>query len=154
MIRDYKELEVWKQSVALTTELYKFTAGFPPTERYGMTSQIRRAAASIPANIAEGWGRGSRGEYIQFLTVARGSLMELETHLIVSYNLQFLKSEELAMVLRPVKDIEKMLNRLIAVLRNGARGKGHAARVPNPETRVPDAEPLVPCPLSRVPRAA
>jgi four helix bundle protein len=117
VIQDYKELDVWKKSVALTTELYGLTSRFPDTERYGMSSQIRRAATSIAANIAEGWGRGSTGEYIQFLTVARGSLMELETHLIVACNLHFLKSDDLAAVLKPMKDIEKMLNRLIAVLR-------------------------------------
>lgn len=130
MIQNYKELVVWQQAVALTTELYKLTARFPDTERYGLTSQIRRATTSIAANIAEGWGRGSRGEYIQFLTVARGSLMELETHLIVACNLHFLKPEEFGSVAKPVKDIEKMLNRLIAVLRKnrstgqGVRGKG------------------------------
>jgi len=117
VVQNYKELDVWKKSVALITAVYKLTAGFPDTERYGLTSQIRRAATSIAANIAEGWGRGSRGEYIQFLTVARGSLMELETHLLVACNLDFLKLEDLNSVLPQLKDIEKMLNRLIAVLR-------------------------------------
>lgn len=152
MIRDYKELDVWRKSVALTTEIYRLTAGFPVTERFGMTSQIRRAATSIPANIAEGWGRGSRGEYIQFLTGARGSLMELEAHLIVSCNLQFLDSDKLALVLKPVKDIEKMLNRLIAVLRGGRRDTGHVARVSNPQSPVTGPEPRVPCPVSRLPK--
>ena len=62
-MRDYKELDVWKKAVLLTTDLYRLTSGFPDAERYGMISQIRRAAASVPANIAEGWGRGS-GENI------------------------------------------------------------------------------------------
>jgi four helix bundle protein len=117
VIQNYKELDVWKKAVGLTTELYKLTSGFPDTERYGLISQIRRATTSIAANIAEGWGRGSTGEYIQFLTVARGSLMELETHLIVACNLHFLESDELAVALKPVEDIAKMLNRLIAALR-------------------------------------
>lgn len=130
MIRDYKELDVWKKSVALTTELYKSTSRFPDAERYGLASQIRRAAASIAANIAEGWGRGSTGEYVQFLTVARGSLMELETHLIVAGNLSFLNSEELGGVLKSVQDIGKMLNRLIAVLRT--RTKASSTRGPGP----------------------
>ena len=78
-MNDYKELDVWKKSVALTTELYRLTAKFPDAERFGLTSQIRRATTSIAANIAEGWGRGSRREYTQFLTIARGSLLELET---------------------------------------------------------------------------
>ena len=122
MIQDYKELDVWRKSVALTTELYKLTSRFPDTERYGLTSQIRRATTSIAANIAEGWGRGSTGEYIQFLTVARGSLMELETHLIVACNLHFLNSDELGSVSEPVRDIGKMLNRLIGVLRTRQQG--------------------------------
>ena len=75
-IENYKDLDVWKRSVAVTTELYSLTSRFPVTERYGLASQIRRATTSIAANIAEGWGRGSTGEYIQFLTIARGSLME------------------------------------------------------------------------------
>jgi four helix bundle protein len=122
VIRDYKELDVWKKSVALTTELYKLTSRFPDTERYGLGSQIRRATTSIAANVAEGWGRGSTGEYIQFLTVARGSLMELETHLIVAFNLHFLNSDEFHGVLRPIQDIGKMLNRLIGVLRTRKMG--------------------------------
>ena len=117
MVQDYKDLDVWKKSIALTTELYKLTSRFPDTERYGLVSQIRRATTSIAANIAEGWGRGSTGEYIQFLTVARGSLLELETHLIVARNLQFLIPAEFSAVSKPVEDIGKMLNRLIGVLR-------------------------------------
>ncbi|MDR3675424.1 MAG: four helix bundle protein [Acidobacteriota bacterium] len=117
MIENYKELDVWKKSVALTTDVYRLTSRFPIAERYGWSSQIRRASTSIAANIAEGWGRESTGEYIQFLGVARGSLMELETHLIVSCNLHFLDSEELAAVLKPIEDIGKMLNRLIAALK-------------------------------------
>jgi four helix bundle protein len=95
-MENYKELDVWKKSVGLTTELYKLTCGFPSTERFGLISQILRATTSIAANIAEGWGRGSTWEYIQFLTIARGSLMELETHLIVGCNLHFLKPDELS----------------------------------------------------------
>jgi len=117
VIQNYKELDVWKKSVAVTTDLYKLTSEFPVAARYGMVSQIRRASTSIAANIAEGWGRGSRGEYIQFLTVGRGSLMELETHLIVASNLHFVESVAVSTVLVQLKDIEKMLNRLIAVLR-------------------------------------
>ena len=121
MIQDYKELDVWKKSIALTTEIYKLTIRFPDTERYGLISQIRRASTSIAANIAEGWGRGSTGEYIQFLTVARGSLMELETHLIIARNLQFLTSDEFGAVSTPVEDIGKMLNRLIGALKTRKR---------------------------------
>jgi len=66
-IKNYKELEVWQKGVDLTVQLYQITRAFPPEEKFGLVSQIRRAAASIPANIAEGWGRGSTKEYIQFL---------------------------------------------------------------------------------------
>jgi four helix bundle protein len=118
MVRNYKELDVWKKSVAFTTEIYQLTSGFPNTERYGLSSQVRRAAVSIPANIAEGWGRGSVGEYIQFLTVARGSLMELETHLIVSCNLRFISSEALGAGSREIEEIGKMLNGLIGALKS------------------------------------
>ena len=118
MIENYKELDVWKKSVGLTTDLYKLTSRFPDAERYGLASQIRRATTSIAANIAEGWGRGSTGEYIQFLTVARGSLMELETHLIVSRDLHFVEHDDLSAVLPRIEDIGKMLNRLITALRN------------------------------------
>ena len=121
MIQDYKELDVWKESIALTTDIYKLTTQFPDTERYGLISQIRRASVSIAANIAEGWGRGSTGEYIQFLTVARGSLMELETHLIIASNLQFLTSDEFGAFSKQIEDIGKMLNRLIGVLRTRKR---------------------------------
>jgi four helix bundle protein len=117
MIQDYKELDVWKKSIDLTTEIYKLTSGFPDAERYGLTSQIRRAATSIAANVAEGWGRGSTGEYIQFLTVARGSLMELETLLIIARNLQYLSLDEYDGVSKRLEDIGKMLNRLIGALR-------------------------------------
>jgi len=117
MVTNYKELEVWKRSVALTTELYKLTSRFPDTERYGLTSQIRRATTSIPANIAEGWGRGSTGQYVQFLTVARGSLMEVETHLIVACNLRLLSALALEPLSKEIEEIGKMLNALIGALK-------------------------------------
>jgi four helix bundle protein len=122
MVTNYKELEVWKRSVALTTELYKLTSRFPDTERYGLTSQIRRAVTSIPANIAEGWGRGSTGEYVQFLTVARGSLMEVETHLIVACNLHLLSALAFAPLSKEIEEIGKMLNALVGALKSRKTG--------------------------------
>jgi len=148
--RDYKELDVWNKSVDLAIELYKLTARFDVTERYGMTSQIRRAGISIPGNIAEGWGRGSRGEYTQFLTIARGSLMELETHLIIASKLQFIEADELVSALKKIKDIEKMLNRLIAVLKTGKRDREPASSLLNPESRI--ANPVSRAPVARIPR--
>ena len=90
-MENYKELKVWQKSVSLCIELYGIVKKFPENERYGLITQIQRASASVPANIAEGWGRGSTKEYIQFLHIARGSLMELETHLIISQQLCYIE---------------------------------------------------------------
>jgi four helix bundle protein len=94
-IKSYRELEVWERGMNLAEKVYKHSGHFPPSEQYGLTAQSRRASVSIPANIAEGWGRGSTKDYIRFLIVARGSLMELETHLILATRLSFLPTEVL-----------------------------------------------------------
>jgi four helix bundle protein len=83
-LESYRELRVWQGGMDLEVECYQLTKGFPKDELFHLTSQIRRAASSIPANIAEGYGRGHRGEYIQFLRISQGSLKELETHLLLS----------------------------------------------------------------------
>lgn len=114
----YKELKVWQQSMELTVAVYKVTATFPSDERFGLTSQIRRAASSVPANIAEGWGRGTSKDYVHFLYIARGSLMELETHLILANALNFLSKERLAELQVSIGTIVRMLNSLITSLRN------------------------------------
>jgi len=116
-MKDYKELEVWQKAVILATSLYDVTRGFPDTEKFGLTTQVRRAAVSIPANIAEGWGRGSTKEYVQFLHVARGSLLELETHLIIAHKLGYLTREQSEVAQPQIKSIGMMLNRLIAALK-------------------------------------
>jgi four helix bundle protein len=83
-IRSYQDLKVWQEGMNLAEVCYELTMTFPKEELYGMTSQIHRSSASIPANIAEGYGREYRSEYIQFLRIAQGSLKELETHLLLS----------------------------------------------------------------------
>jgi four helix bundle protein len=118
--RSHKDLDVWKKSVRLVVDLYKVTKRFPLDERFGLTSQIRRASTSVPANIAEGWGRGSTKEYIHFLKIARGSLTELDTHLIVSGELGLVDKSESARIETAISDIGKMLNRLIKVLERKA----------------------------------
>jgi four helix bundle protein len=115
-MRNYKELQVWQRAKNFAVSLYRLSEKFPQTERFGLTSQIRRAATSVPANIAEGWGRQSTKEYIQFLTVARGSLMELETHLIIAGDLSYLKPDQLKESQHEVEGIGQMLNRLIQAL--------------------------------------
>ena len=114
----FKELNVWQRAVRLTVVLYKTLQKFPETERFGLTSQIQRAAVSVSANIAEGWGRGSTKEYIQFLYIARGSLMELETHLIIAQQLNYINNDQLDQFGKDIEDIAKMLNRLIKTLKD------------------------------------
>ena len=96
---------------------YKATTGFPKSETYGLISQIRRAATSIPANIAEGYGRGSRKEYLQFLMVTQGSLKELETHFIVSEKLSYLTAAQKDRLLSQNDELGRMLGSLIRKLK-------------------------------------
>jgi four helix bundle protein len=100
----------------LAEECYRLTKLFPGSEMYGMTSQIRRAAVSVPANIAEGYGREYRQEYIQFLRIAQGSLKELETHLILSVRVELTKEETVEPILKICDDVGKMLRALIRSL--------------------------------------
>lgn len=92
-IQSYRDLRVWQGGMELVESVYRATAAFPPDERFGLTSQIRRASVSVPSNIAEGWGRASRGEYRQFLRYAQGSLREAETQWLIAGRLGFLGSE-------------------------------------------------------------
>lgn len=116
-MKNYKELDVWQKAVRLAIEVYRATSHFPDTEKFGLTSQMRRAATSIPANIAEGWGRGTTKEYIQFLLIARGSLMEVETHAIIGQQLRYLSPEQLNALQGQIEELGKMLNGLINSLR-------------------------------------
>jgi four helix bundle protein len=116
-MKDYKQLEVWQKALNLATAVYELAGVFPDSEKFGLTAQVRRAATSVPANIAEGWGRGSTKEYVQFLLVARGSLLELETHLIIAQRLAYLNADQFATARKQVESISMMLNRLIAALR-------------------------------------
>lgn len=87
----YQELEIWKRGIDLATQVYSLSRVFPQEEAFGLTNQVRRAAYSIPANIAEGWGRGRTREFLHFLRVARGSLKELETALILAEKIRLIK---------------------------------------------------------------
>lgn len=113
-VKTHKDLEVWKQSIDLVTDIYRITEGFPKNEGFGLTSQIRRASVSVPANISEGAARNSTKEFIQFLYIGLGSLSELETLLIISENLRFMQSEPF---LNRITALRKMLIRLIQSLR-------------------------------------
>ena len=134
-MKSYQQLDVWQKGVSLSIEVYKFTEQFPRSEKFGLTAQIRRATVSVPANIAEGWGRGSTREYVQFLLVARGSIFELETHLIIGQKLGFLEESQLGHLLQVTQAIGRMLNGLILALR--ARYRGSASRAPRAPAQTP-----------------
>jgi len=110
-----KDLDVWNSAMGLVTDIYRLTKPFPKEELYGLTSQIRRSAVSIPSNIAEGAARKNKTEFIQFLYIALGSLSELETQLIISKNLNYTNS--VADLLSKVIDIRKMIFGLIKSLK-------------------------------------
>ena len=116
-MKNYKELGVWQMSIALAVQVCKMTGRFPDVEKFGLSSQMRRAATSVPANIGEGWGRGTTREYIQFLLIARGSLMELETHSIIAHQLEYLNEDHLNQFQRQIEEIGRMLNGLIRSLK-------------------------------------
>jgi four helix bundle protein len=115
-IESYRDLEVWKRGLALAKQCYVVTRSFPKEEMFGLTSQIRRSAASIPANIAEGWGRDSRGDYVRFLRIALGSTKELETHLILSAEIQILDAIGRDEILAHCDELGRMLRGLIRKL--------------------------------------
>lgn len=104
----YKELKVWQKAIELVTEIYRATSKFPVKERFGLISQINRAAVSIPSNIAEGAGRNSDKEFLYFLSIAHASSYETETQLIISYNLNYLLQEELELLTDKINEWQKM----------------------------------------------
>lgn len=112
-LQSYKQLIVWQKSMNLAEMVYKITEIFPKSELYGLISQIRRAAVSIPSNIAEGYGRTSPKDYGQFYTIAYGSLLELETQLTLSYRLNFITEKTLNQVLPLIDEVAKMLHVMI-----------------------------------------
>ena len=112
-MRDYTKIRAWQFADDLVVSVYQHTRKFPREELYGMTSQLRRAAYSVPANIAEGYGRKGRGEFLRHLRIARGSLMELETHLLIAQRLTFVTRERLRPVWRLAQTVGRLLNGLI-----------------------------------------
>jgi four helix bundle protein len=113
----YKDLRVWKQSVDLALEVYRQTQTFPKHELYGLTGQMRRAAVSIPSNIAEGKGRSSDKELVLFLHHSRGSLLELETQLLIARCLTYIEEPQAKALVVRVEDLAKALNALINSLK-------------------------------------
>lgn len=122
-IRSYRDLEVWRRAMDLAEECCRATATFPPNEKFGMVTQIRRAAASVPANIAEGRGRRSTGDFTRFLDIAYSSLMELETQLLLANRLDYMASLTADALLARSAEIGKMLNGLRTALRSKPKPK-------------------------------
>ena len=110
--RDYRDLEVWQRAMEIAKKIYLLTREFPRVEQYGLTSQMRRAATSIPANIAEGWGRRYPAEFIQFLRQANGSRTELETLLMLSVEVSLCSQKAVEPILNELQVLGKQINNL------------------------------------------
>ena len=119
-LKSYRDLEVWNKAIDLVVECYQITKEFPRSEVYGLTSQLRRAAVSIPANIAEGRERQHTKEFLQHLSIAYGSLAELETHLQIAQRLNYLDIAHVDQVLEKTAEIGRMINGLRRSLQNKA----------------------------------
>jgi four helix bundle protein len=118
MLKSYKDLKVWQKAYQICIMIYKITKHFPNEERYGLTSQIRRAAVSVPSNIAEGYGRKTTLEYVQALYIAYGSHCELETQIMLSNDLGYIESDVSQDLQQEIGEVERMLKALIKSLRN------------------------------------
>ncbi len=116
-VRSYRDLIAWQKSMALVNDVYRYTREFPKDEIYGLTAQVRRAAVSVPSNIAEGQGRLSTGEFKQFLGHARASLLEVETQVLIAQNLGYGKREDGDRLLHQSSEVGRVLNGLISSLR-------------------------------------
>ena len=120
-IKSFRDLIAWQKAIALCREIYAVSRGFPDAERFGLTSQIRRAAVSIPSNIAEGYGRNRTWDYVRFLDMARGSLHEVETQLVLATEFRFAPENELVRCESAVRELDKIINGLARAVGEGVR---------------------------------
>lgn len=120
-ISSYRDLKVWQAAIELAEATYAFSSSFPPSELYGLVTQMRRAAVSVAANIAEGHGRETTKFFIQFLRVSQGSLKELETHVIISERLEFAGKADVELVLNRCDEVGRMIRGLVRSLQEKAR---------------------------------
>jgi four helix bundle protein len=112
-VANYKELEAWQVAMTLVEQVYRLTANFPDGERFGLTNQLRRAAVSVPSNIAEGQGRRLRKQFAMFLRIARGSTQEVETQLLVASRLGFAPKDQFAPILQTCESTSRLIAGLI-----------------------------------------
>jgi four helix bundle protein len=117
-VRSYRDLVPWQKAMELVTDVYRSTQTFPDSERFGLTAQLRRAAVSVPSNVAEGQGRLSTGEFKQFLGHARGSLLEVETQIMIAANLGYFTGRQSGNLLKQTIEVGRILNGLIGSLKN------------------------------------
>ncbi|KAB2845824.1 MAG: four helix bundle protein [Melioribacteraceae bacterium] len=117
-MHNYKELLVWQKARVLVKDIYEITKQFPSSEKYGLISQIQRAAVSIPSNIAEGCGKNSEKELIRYLEIANSSTFELETQIILSNDLEFIKQKDFEVLQNKITEIQKMIFGLIKNIRS------------------------------------
>ena len=122
----YRDLKTWQIAMSLAESCYRCTKTFPRDELFGLTSQIRRAASSVPANIAEGYGRDSLASYIHFLRIAQGSLKELETHIILANRIELLATENAEKLLSTSDEVGRMFRGLIKSLHNREHQKSNS----------------------------
>ena len=120
MGRSYRDLVAWQKAMKFVTAIYEVTQRFPSEERYGLTNQLRRASVSVPSNIAEGQARFSQKEFHHFLSMARGSLVEIETQLLIARNLKYLQPAKAEDLLATADELGRILNGLISSIKNRA----------------------------------
>ncbi|MGE5219581.1 MAG: four helix bundle protein [Chloroflexota bacterium] len=116
MIAGYQSLLVWQRSMDLVETVYRLSAAFPTAEQWGLVSQMRRAAISVPSNIAEGYGRQATGEYRHHVSIGRGSLLELETQILLAIRLKYLQRADAELALKEIDEISRMLATLVSKL--------------------------------------
>jgi four helix bundle protein len=116
MLKNYKELNVWQKSYKLCLDVYRITAGFPKEEKFGLTSQVRRSAVSVPSNIAEGYGRKTTADYVRYLYIAYGSNCELETQMMLSRDLDYIDNAAIKESIEKINEVERMVKALIKSL--------------------------------------
>ncbi|HUO10015.1 MAG TPA: four helix bundle protein [Phycisphaerae bacterium] len=145
-LRSYRDLQVWQDAMDLADMSYNVTDHFPSAERFGLTAQIRDAASSIPANIAEGYGRRHRGDYVRHLSIANGSLAELETHLLLSLRRRYIDEDRLDPLWDLAQRVGKMLRSLIDALEREIERSPKTNRIIRTSYRkqTPDPRPQTP----------
>ena len=139
-IKSYEDLIVWQKAMDLVVATYRASLRLPPIERFELRSQIRRSADSIPANIAEGHGRSTTGDYVRHLLIARGSLMELETQLSIALRLGFLPPDDVKPLRDGSQEVGRMIGGLIRALQRRRSGQTNRKKAPAPRSQLPDPD--------------